>query len=113
MTGSAGLDWMRQNKSKTSITPHLVFVTSRKHLLPDITVWDAISAQEGILQHFSNENNRASGEIDPNYSETKLMLTYAVEYISKQAVNHSGEYGPQVWVMRIALLMRCLAWTSL
>jgi hypothetical protein len=82
---------MRQTHKDKTEKPHLVFVTSRKHVLPDITTWAEWHAQGGILQHFSDEKNWPSGEIDPYYSETKLMLTYAVERICKKAKGPDGK----------------------
>ncbi|KAI8932963.1 hypothetical protein NX059_010432 [Plenodomus lindquistii] len=86
------LDWMKQKRGDGTRTPHLVFVTSRKHLLPDITNWVDFSTEAGgILRHFSKEENWPSGEVDPNYSESKLMLTYAVEQICKRALGPGGK----------------------
>jgi hypothetical protein len=82
---------MKQTRSYARKTPHMVFVTSRKHLLPDITNWADYAAQGGILKHFSDEKNWNTGEVDPNYSESKLMLTYAVEYICQRALGPDGK----------------------
>ncbi|KAH7371059.1 hypothetical protein BKA66DRAFT_573235 [Pyrenochaeta sp. MPI-SDFR-AT-0127] len=84
------LDWMKQQRKVELRAPHLIFVTSRKHILPDIANWPNISAEEGILRHFSDEKNWPTGQIDPNYSETKLLLTYAVEEIRKKAIGKDG-----------------------
>ncbi|KAI1664106.1 hypothetical protein L13192_12047 [Pyrenophora tritici-repentis] len=85
------LDWMKQTCSNARKTPHMVFVTSRKHLLPHITNWAEYAAQGGILRHFSDEKNWSTGEVDPNYSESKLMLTYAVEHICQKALGPDGK----------------------
>ena len=85
------LDWMKSTRIRARRTPHMVFVTSRKHLLPDITDWADYAAQGGILKHFSDEKNWNIGEVDPNYSESKLMLTYAVESICQRALGPDGK----------------------
>ena len=84
------LQWMKQKTSGRTRTPHLVFVTSRDHLDPDIADWAGHLDEGGILQHFSDKRNWPSGKHDPNYAESKLMLTYAVEQISKRAAAADG-----------------------
>lgn len=78
---------MRQKHKDTSDPSHLIFVTSRDHLDPDITAWAERSAQKGgLLQYFSDIPNWSTGALGPNYANSKLMLTYAVE-----------QYGEHVW----------------
>ncbi|PWY83795.1 putative short chain dehydrogenase/ reductase [Aspergillus sclerotioniger CBS 115572] len=84
------LEWMKHSRRDTTNTPHLVFVTSRDHLDPDITTWTEWSEQPGILRHFSDEDNWPVGQLDPNYAISKLLLTYAVEEICKLAVRRDG-----------------------
>lgn len=43
----------------------------------------------GILQHLSGEENFPSG-IMPNYDISKLLLTYVVREICKQALGSDG-----------------------
>lgn len=90
MLGLLLLDWMRETRKHKPRTPHLAFVTSRKHLLPDITSWPELAKSEGILRHFSDERNWDVGQVDPNYSETKLLLTYAVEKLRQRALGLDG-----------------------
>lgn len=82
----------QQQRSSAAIAtkPHLVFVTSRDHLDPDITRWIEWSAQGGILRHFSDEQNWPSDQLDPNYANSKLLLTYAVERIRERAKRPGG-----------------------
>ncbi|PYI02921.1 putative short chain dehydrogenase/ reductase [Aspergillus sclerotiicarbonarius CBS 121057] len=82
------LQWMKQPGRDTK--PHLVFVTSRDHLDPDITTWADWSNQDGILRHFSDEKRWPVGQLDPNYANSKLLLTYAVEEICKRAAGPNG-----------------------
>ncbi|KAE9363950.1 putative short chain dehydrogenase/ reductase [Stipitochalara longipes BDJ] len=84
------LHWMRQKRKGARPTPHLVFVTSRDHLDPHITTWAELSAQEGLLQHFSDQRNWPTSEWHPNYATSKLMLVYAVEQICKRARGPNG-----------------------
>ncbi|KAJ5496621.1 NAD(P)-binding protein [Penicillium fimorum] len=84
------IQWMSQTSKNSILAPHLIFVTSRDHLDPNITTWPEWSSQEGLLQHFSDERNWPSGGFDPNYANSKLLLTYAVEEICKRAVGPNG-----------------------
>lgn len=78
-------------KNKTEAPPrHLVFVTSRDHLLPDISAWEKYSTEGGIIQHFSDERNWPQGSLDPNYCESKLMVTYAIESMCERAARPDG-----------------------
>ncbi|KAH8728018.1 putative short chain dehydrogenase/ reductase [Phaeosphaeriaceae sp. PMI808] len=79
------LHWMKEKHRVDSKKPHLVFVTSRDHMDPEITSWIDFADHEGILRHFSDNRNWLSGKLDPNYAESKLMLTYAVEHICERA----------------------------
>jgi hypothetical protein len=78
---------MRQKYKDTNDLSHLIFVTSRDHLDPNITACAEQSAKKGALfQYFSDMPNWPTGALDPNYANSKLMLTYAAE-----------QYGEQVW----------------
>ena len=79
-----------QTDHKTPSPPHLIFVTSRDHLDPDISMWaEWARTGSGILQHLSGEENFPSG-IMPNYDISKLLLTYVVREICKQALGSDG-----------------------
>ncbi|KAK2828962.1 hypothetical protein FQN49_007230 [Arthroderma sp. PD_2] len=84
------LSWMKQKQNDRG-TSHLVIVTSRDHLDPDITTWAGKSANGGILRHFSSKENWPSGQSLPNYGNSKLMLTYAVEEMCKRAIGQDGK----------------------
>jgi hypothetical protein len=81
---------MKQNNRAT--VPHLVFVASRDHLDANITDWPDWAAKEGLLRHFSSRENGPSGDGQPNYGQSKLMLMYVVEEICKRAVGEDGTY---------------------
>ncbi|EAW21067.1 putative short chain dehydrogenase/reductase family oxidoreductase [Aspergillus fischeri NRRL 181] len=87
------LEWMGQqpNHKSKSVPPHIVFVTSRDHLDPDITPWEEYSARPGgLLRFFSEEQNWPRGALDPNYAVSKLALTYAVEKLCERAAEADG-----------------------
>ncbi|KAI9713352.1 MAG: hypothetical protein M1828_001445 [Chrysothrix sp. TS-e1954] len=84
------LPWMRQARGIGKPPPHLVFVASRDHLDPDITMWSEYSTKGGILRHFSDRENWSTEQSDPNYANSKLMLMYAIRNMSKQAVTPDG-----------------------
>ncbi|RAK74302.1 putative short chain dehydrogenase/ reductase [Aspergillus fijiensis CBS 313.89] len=87
------LEWMGQQPTSQAESgpPHIVFVTSRDHLDPDITPWEEYAAQTGgLLKYFSDEQNWPRGVLDPNYAVSKLALTYAVESLCERAVRADG-----------------------
>lgn len=85
------LQWLRQkDRGATGTPPHLVFVTSRDHIDPDIHEWPQYAADEGILRHFSDARNWPSSAIEPNYAASKLLVTYAVEKICDLAKGTDG-----------------------
>jgi hypothetical protein len=81
---------MMEVQSDASRKPHLVFVTSRDHVDPDIQEWAKWAADEGILHHCSDKRNWPLDDIQPNYANSKLLLTYAVENVCKKAVGQDG-----------------------
>lgn len=48
----------------------------------------------GVLAHYSKEENFEAGLTSPMYNYSKLLLMYALEEVSKMALNEKGEY---VW----------------
>ena len=90
LLGMLLLQLMRQKSNDAANKPHLVFVTSRDHTDPDISHWKEWAADEGILRHISDRQNWPSEDVEPNYANSKLLLTYAVEEICKQAVGSDG-----------------------
>ncbi|KAF2241167.1 NAD(P)-binding protein [Trematosphaeria pertusa] len=87
------LQLMRKRRPRASRKPHLVFVTSRDHIDPDIRDWARWATDDGILRHCSDRQNWPSHQIEPNYANSKLLLTYAVEEICKKAVEPDGRVG--------------------
>ncbi|KAI1110621.1 hypothetical protein F5Y14DRAFT_345533 [Nemania sp. NC0429] len=88
------LAWMREGRGARSSPAHMVFVTSRDHLYPDITDWDKWAKQEGgILGHLSSSDNWPAWweTTEPNYAESKLLVMYAVAEISELARGSNGE----------------------
>ncbi|CAI6338804.1 unnamed protein product [Periconia digitata] len=84
------LDWMTIGERSDALARHLVFVTSRDHLLPDISNWEGYSVDGGILEHFNNESHWPQGSLDPNYCESKLMVTYAIEKMCEKVAKADG-----------------------
>ncbi|KAI0426469.1 putative short chain dehydrogenase/ reductase [Xylaria sp. FL1042] len=85
------LRWMKRTRKGAKASPHLVFVTSRDHLDPDITEWPRWHVQGGVLKHFSEKGAWPSHMLEPNYAVSKLMLTYAVGNICNMAAHPDGE----------------------
>lgn len=87
------LDMMKVECATRSSPAHIVFVTSRDHLYPDVRSWKEWSESEGLLERFSDRKHwPAPWKLrEPNYPESKLLLTYAVEEIRKQALGPKGE----------------------
>lgn len=81
------LKWMRETANKRRKTPHLVFSTSRAHLDADITDWAAWHLDNGILRNLSKSENFPEDSLMTNYHNSKLLLTYAVEEMCKQALD--------------------------
>lgn len=84
------LQWVKQQRSDLKRTLHLVFVTSRDYIDPDIHDWPQWAANEDVLRHFSDRENWPSHQIKPNYAISKLLMTYAVEKTCKLAVAYNG-----------------------
>ncbi|KAF5025545.1 hypothetical protein F66182_2353 [Fusarium sp. NRRL 66182] len=90
------LPWLK--KQTASSTPHMVFVASRDHLDPDITSWAPWGDDgAGILRrlsdraHVSWPSGAESSTDSPNYAASKLLLMYAVEEITKLALDSEGQ----------------------
>jgi hypothetical protein len=80
-----------QTEHKSPSPPHFIFVTSRDHLDPDISMWaEWGETGPGILQHLSREENFPVGVFLPNYDISKLLLTYAAREICTQALGPDG-----------------------
>lgn len=75
----------------------MVFVSSGLHMSVDIKPWSTYAGKEdGVLAHYSKEENFEAGLTSPMYNYSKLMLMYALEEVSKMALNEDGEY---VWTL--------------
>ncbi|KAI0403550.1 hypothetical protein F4802DRAFT_570879 [Xylaria palmicola] len=88
------LAWMREGRDARSSPAHMIFVTSRDHLYPDIVDWAKWAKQDrGILGHVSSSTNWPSWwtTTEPNYAESKLLAMYAVAEISELARGLHGE----------------------
>lgn len=90
--------WMREERRKghRPAPAHLVVVTSRDHLYPDITHWLewAAANERGILGHFSDPKNWPSvwTDMQPNYGNSKTLVMHAIQEISKLATSgNDGE----------------------
>lgn len=79
---------------RRSTPAHLVFVTSRDHLYPDITRWPdwAAENERGLLGHFSDPQNWPSvwADTQPNYGNSKTLVMHAIQEISKLATRGEG-----------------------
>lgn len=84
------LQWMKRIHHNTQMVPHLMFVTSRDHLDPDIRDWSSWATDQGIVRHLSDPQNWSPDHIAPNYANSKLLTTYAVDYIREEALGQDG-----------------------
>lgn len=87
------VDWLKALRPTRKTTAHVVFVTSRDHLYPDITHWPEWAEKEGLLNHFTSDKDWPTvwEDTQPNYGNSKLLVMYAIEEISKQALGSDGE----------------------
>lgn len=87
------LDWMKQQRAHRTSPAHLVFVTSRDHLYPDISHWAEWSRHEGLLRHLSRKEDWPAwwATTEPNYASSKLLVMYAIDRISEMAKGPEGE----------------------
>lgn len=86
---------MKQQRGQRSAPARVVFVSSGLHMSVDIKPWSTYAEKEGgVLAHYSKEENFQAGLTSPMYNYSKLMLMYALEEVSKMALNEDGEY---VW----------------
>lgn len=93
LLGMLLLDMMKAEHANRSLPAHMVFVTSRDHLYPDIRHWKIWSTDEGLLHRFSDPRHwPAPWKLqEPNYANSKLLVTYAIEEICKRALGTGGE----------------------
>jgi len=73
---------------------HLTFLSSREHLYPDIDELVKWSQQkDGILRQVCSKENWPAGfwDAEPNYANSKLLVMYTVEEISRLAQGPDGE----------------------
>ncbi|KAK2686841.1 hypothetical protein QWA68_014723 [Fusarium oxysporum] len=95
------LKWMKAGRQNRQSPASIVFVSSGRHLTPDISEWPEWEEREGgILLHFKDASHWPStGAPDTMYATSKLLLMYAFEEICKLAVDGKGE--PQVIVKSV------------
>ncbi|KAI7788827.1 short-chain dehydrogenase reductase family protein [Diaporthe eres] len=87
--------WMKQLRGQRRAPARVVFVSSGLHMSVDIRPWSAYAEKEGgVLAHYSKEENFEAGLTSPMYNYSKLLLMYALEEVSKTALDQNGE--PQV-----------------
>lgn len=82
------LGWMREARHDRSSPAHLVFLSSREHLDPDLDQlvrWS--QAKNGILREVCDRNNWPGRfwDAEPNYANSKLLVMYTIEEISRLA----------------------------
>lgn len=84
--------WMKQQRGRRSSPARVVFVSSGLHMSVDISRWSTYTEKEGgVLAHYSKEENFEPGLTSPMYNYSKLLLMYALEEVSKMALNDDGE----------------------
>ena len=87
------LRWMKAERRNRQTPAHLVFVSSGRHLTPNISKWPEWEKRDGgILLHFSRASNwPIEGAVDAMYAISKLLLMYVFEEICKLAIGTDGE----------------------
>ena len=88
------LGWMRGARDHRQSPAHLVFLTSREHLDPDLDELARWSQREdGILRQVCSKDNWPDHwwVAEPNYAVSKLLLMYTIEEISRLARGPDGE----------------------
>ncbi|KAI6089745.1 NAD(P)-binding protein [Hypoxylon rubiginosum] len=86
-------EWMKLERGNRETPAHLVFVSSRDHLYPDVSHWAEWSKQGGILHHLSSQQNWPPwwATTEPNYDNSKLLLMYAIDEILKRVLGPDNE----------------------
>jgi hypothetical protein len=85
---------MRGARHHRSSPAHLVFLSSREHLLPDLDQLARWSQRkDGILRQVCSKDNWPSWwwDAEPNYAISKLLVMYTIEEISRLARGPDGE----------------------
>ncbi|KAG7405939.1 Short chain dehydrogenase yanD [Fusarium oxysporum f. sp. rapae] len=87
------IKWMKAGRQNRQTPASLVFVSSGRHLTPDISEWPEWEKRDGgILLHYKNASNWPSdGAVDAMYATSKLLVMYVFEEICKLAVDAKGE----------------------
>ncbi|KAG7424599.1 Short chain dehydrogenase yanD [Fusarium oxysporum f. sp. raphani] len=87
------IKWMKAGRQNRQTPASLVFVSSGRHLTPDISEWPEWEKREGgILLHYKNASNWPSDSaVDAMYATSKLLVMYVFEEICKLAVDAKGE----------------------
>lgn len=88
------LGWMRGARDRRQSPAHMVFLSSREHLYPDLdelAMWS--QREDGIMRQVCSEDNWPSWwwDAEPNYAISKLFVMYTIEEISRLARGPDGE----------------------
>ena len=88
------LGWMRGARHDRPSPAHLIFLSSREHLYPghgQLTRWS--QQKDGILREVCNRDNWPGWfwDAEPNYANSKLLVMYSIEKISRLARGPDGE----------------------
>ena len=85
---------MRGVRDHRSSPAHLVFLSSREHLYPDLDQLVNWSHREnGILRQVCSKDNWPGSwwDVEPNYAISKLLIMYTSEEISRLAQGPDSE----------------------
>ncbi|ROW13644.1 hypothetical protein VPNG_04525 [Cytospora leucostoma] len=88
------LGWVRGARDQRASPAHLVFVSSREHLYPDLDELARWSRREdGVLRQVCSRDNWPSHwwDAEPNYAVSKLLIMYTIEEISRLARGPDGD----------------------
>lgn len=85
---------MRGARDHRPSLAHLVFLSSREHLYPDLDQLARWSQRDdGILRQVCSKDNWPGSwwDAEPNYAVSKLLIMYTIEEISRLARGPDGE----------------------
>ena len=85
---------MRGARDHRPSPAHLIFLSSREHLYPDLDQLVRWSQREdGILRQVCSKDNWPGWwwDAEPNYAISKLLVMYTIEEISRLARGPNGE----------------------
>ncbi|KAL1857093.1 hypothetical protein Daus18300_010436 [Diaporthe australafricana] len=88
------LGWMREARRQRQSPAHMVFLSSREHLYPDLDELTKWSQRDGgILRQVCSRDNWPAHwwDAEPNYANSKLLVMYTIEEMTRLARGPDGD----------------------